>query len=140
LSEAGGRTATLAFEQAWGKTNGVFRFAGFDGNPAFLPESGALTGPEYIRRECLGPWQPAFDAGVFVMAGEFGAFNHTPHGLTLEWMEDNLREWKARDIGWALWNFKGPFGVLDSGRKDVVYEDFQGHKLDRKMLDLLRRY
>jgi len=30
--------------------------------------------------------------------------------------------------------------VLDSGRKDVQYEDWHGHKLDRKMLDLLKRH
>jgi hypothetical protein len=29
---------------------------------------------------------------------------------------------------------------MDSGRADVQYEDFRGHKLDRKMLDLLQRY
>ena len=140
LTDAGGRPATLAFEQTWGKTNGVFRFAGFDRSPAFRAAGGVVTGAEYIRTECLGAWQPAFEAGVFTMVGEFGAFNHTPHALTLEWMEDNLKEWKARDLGWALWNFKGPFGVLDSGRADVSYEEFRGHKLDRKMLELLRRY
>jgi endoglucanase len=37
-----------------------------------------------------------------------------------------------------MWNFRGAFGVLDSGRADVAYEDFRGRKLDRKMLDLLR--
>jgi hypothetical protein len=37
-------------------------------------------------------------------------------------------------------NFRGSFGVLDSGRTDVKYEDFQGHKLDRKLLELLQRY
>lgn len=31
-------------------------------------------------------------------------------------------------------------GVLDSGRADVPYEDFRGHKLDRQMLDFLQRY
>jgi endoglucanase len=42
--------------------------------------------------------------------------------------------------GWgqALWNLKGDFGVLNSGRKEVVYENFKGHKLDRRMLELLR--
>lgn len=35
---------------------------------------------------------------------------------------------------------RGGFGVLDSNRADVAYEDFRGHKLDRKMLDLLRTY
>ena len=39
-----------------------------------------------------------------------------------------------------MWNFRGSFGVLDSGRADVAYEDFHGHKLDRKMLDVLLKY
>ena len=43
-------------------------------------------------------------------------------------------------MGWALWNFRGANGVLDSQRADVKYEDFGGHKLDRKMLELLQRY
>jgi hypothetical protein len=28
--------------------------------------------------------------------------------------------------------------VLDSGRADVAYEDWYGHKLDKKFLDLMR--
>ena len=47
---------------------------------------------------------------------------------------------KERDWGWALWNLRGTFGPLDSGRSDVEYEDMNGHKLDRKMLELLKRY
>ena len=39
-----------------------------------------------------------------------------------------------------MWNFRGPFGILDSGRRDVQYEEFEGHKLDRKLLELLQRY
>ena len=34
----------------------------------------------------------------------------------------------------------GAFGLLDSGRGDVAYEDWQGHKLDRKLLDLLQQF
>jgi endoglucanase len=37
-----------------------------------------------------------------------------------------------------MWNFRGPFGVLDSGREDAAYENFKGHKLDRAMLELLQ--
>jgi endoglucanase len=55
-------------------------------------------------------------------------------------MQDCLENWKEAGWGWALWNFRGSFGVLDSGRADVQYEDFHGHKLDRTMLDLLRKY
>jgi hypothetical protein len=43
-------------------------------------------------------------------------------------------------IGFALWEFIGDFGVINSGRTDVAYEDWQGQKLDRKLLELLKRY
>ena len=39
-----------------------------------------------------------------------------------------------------MWNFRGSMGVLDSERNDIRYEDFEGHKLDRKLMDLLQRY
>ena len=47
---------------------------------------------------------------------------------------------KGHGIGYALWNFRGPFGIFDSGRSDVTYETFRGRKLDRKMLELLRQF
>jgi endoglucanase len=53
-------------------------------------------------------------------------------------MRDCLDDWKEAGWGWALWNLRGSFGVLDSGRADVKYEDWRGHKLDREMLDLLK--
>jgi endoglucanase len=33
---------------------------------------------------------------------------------------------------------RGTFGILDSERTDVRYENFRGHKLDRALLELLR--
>ena len=74
------------------------------------------------------------------MVGEFGCHHKTPHDVTLAWMEDCLANWQRADWGWALWNFRGSFGILDSQRQDVQYEEFQGHQLDRKMLDLLQQY
>ncbi|MEI7901725.1 MAG: cellulase family glycosylhydrolase [bacterium] len=135
-----GRIAAMGFEQGWGKTNGAVRFCGFDARPVFQAAEGVIDGRAYLKKTVIEPWQPAFDAGVFAMVGEFGAYNRTPHPVVLEWMEDNLKLWKERNLGWALWNFKGPFGVLDSGRTDVAYEAFHGHQLDRKMLDLLLKY
>ena len=78
--------------------------------------------------------------GYPVMIGEFGCYNKISHETCLKWMEHCLKLWKERNLGWALWNLDGPFGILDSGRTDVDYEDFHGHKLDRKMLDLLLKY
>jgi endoglucanase len=55
-------------------------------------------------------------------------------------MGDLLSLWKEAGWGYAMWNFRGSFGILDSGREDVEYEDFRGHKLDRKMLNLMLEY
>jgi endoglucanase len=55
-------------------------------------------------------------------------------------MRDSLSLWQEAGWGFALWNLRGDFGVLDSGRADVVYEEFKGHKLDRAMLELLRSH
>lgn len=85
------------------------------------------------------PWKNLEGQGIGVMVGEWGAYNKTPHDVVLRWMNDCLDNWKAAGWGWALWNFRGSFGVLDSGREDVSYENYQGHKLDRKMLELLQK-
>ena len=58
--------------------------------------------------------------------------------VALAWMSDCLAVWREVNWGNALWNLRGDFGILDSGRKDVSYENFRGHQLDRKMLELLR--
>ena len=79
-----------------------------------------------------------FDMGVH--CGEWGCFSYTPHTVTLSWMEDVLDILKGYNIGYALWNFEGPFGIINSNRSDVSYEDLKGRKLDRKMLDLLMKY
>jgi endoglucanase len=47
---------------------------------------------------------------------------------------------EGNEIGYSLWNFRGSFGVLDSGREDVAYEDWHGRKLDRKLLALMQAH
>ncbi len=106
---------------------------------------GALAGGttrdrEWLRRQNVEPWRKLSDQGVGVIVGEFGAFNRTPHKIALAWLEDMLANWRDANWGWALWNFRGPFGVADSGRDDVKYEDWRGLKLDREMVALLQRY
>ncbi len=82
-------------------------------------------------------WADLARRGVGVHCGEGGAWNRTPHGVAIAWLRDVLEILKSHNIGWALWNFRGGFGVLDSQRGDVEYEDWHGRKLDRKLLDLL---
>jgi len=93
-----------------------------------------------LRRETIEPWKALEKKGVGIHVGEWGAFRHTPHAVTLAWMRDRLELWKEAGWGWALWNLRGSFGFLDSGREDVKYEEFRGHKLDRKMFELLRAF
>lgn len=94
---------------------------------------------ERLRREQIEPWKSLAQQGVGVHVGEWGAYNKTPHGVTLAWMRDYLDLWREAGWGWALWNFRGSFGILDSARQDVKYEDWRGHKLDRAMLELLQQ-
>jgi endoglucanase len=93
---------------------------------------------ETLRRQRIEPWKQLEAKGVGVHVGEWGAFNRTPHKVMLAWMRDCLDLWKEAGWGWSLWNLRGSFGVLDSQRADVTYEDFRGHKLDREMLKLLQ--
>jgi len=86
------------------------------------------------------PWVRLARQGVGVHCGEGGAFNKTPHDVFLSWFRDVLAVLTTQGIGYALWNFRGSFGVLDSGRRDVDYENWHGHKLDRKLLSLLQKF
>ncbi len=93
---------------------------------------------EILYKSRIVPWKALEQKGVGVHVGEWGAFNRTPHKVALAWMRDCLDLWKAAGWGWSLWNLRGSFGVLDSQRADVSYEDFRGHKLDREMLKILQ--
>jgi endoglucanase len=104
------------------------------------PNSSQKIDRQWLWEHCVKAWVEMKNQNVGVMVGEWGAYNQTPHEITLRWMEDCLINYRNAGLGWALWNFRGSFGVLDSERKDVQYEDFHGHKLDRKMLDLLTKY
>lgn len=99
------------------------------------------VGDEYLSREMLekfyAPWIKLAQSGTGVHCGECGCYNKTPHDIFLAWFGDVVDILTSNGIGFALWNFRGDFGILDSGRKDVDYEEWHGHKLDRKLLNLL---
>lgn len=98
-----------------------------------------LTLNRQMLEEFYRPWIELVKQGVGVHCGECGCWNKTPHDVFLAWFGDVLDILTENDIGFAIWEFKGSFGVLDSGRTDVAYEDWYGHKLDRKMLNLLMK-
>ena len=82
-------------------------------------------------------WIELKNQGVGVHCGECGCYNKTPHNVFIPWFADVLDILSSNGIGFALWNFKGSVGILDCGREDVDYEDWYGHKLDRRLLDIM---
>ena len=103
-------------------------------------DDGKLWDKAALKVKLIDSWQPLVAKGVQVHVGEWGCYNKTPHDLVLAWMRDILSLWKDAGWGHAMWNLKGDFGVLNSRRQDVAYEDYKGHKLDRKMLELLKEF
>jgi endoglucanase len=104
---------------------------------------GTIDGKYYGREqleEFYKPWIDLKNKGTGVHCGECGCWKKTPHNVFLAWFGDVIDILTKEDIGYALWNFRGDFGILDSGRADVNYSDWYGHKLDSKLLDLLKRY
>ena len=59
--------------------------------------------------------------------------------VVLRWAEDAGQLEEGR-LGLGHVELRGSMGVIDSGRSDIGYEDYEGHKLDRKLMDLLQRY
>ena len=109
------------------------------------PKTGVVTRrTEKLGREMLEefyrPWIGLMRQGVGVHCGECGCWNRTPHAVFLAWFGDVLDILTTHGIGYALWQFDGDFGVLNSGRVDIAYEDWHGQKLDRKLLQLLQKY
>ncbi|HEX2396198.1 MAG TPA: cellulase family glycosylhydrolase [Bacteroidales bacterium] len=115
-------------------------------NPADAPMPvwpGTIDG-QYFSREKLEqfyqPWIQAVNKGIGVHCGECGCWRKTPHNVFMAWFGDVIDILTKNNIGYALWNFRGDFGILDSGREDVEYTDWYGHKLDSKLLGLLKKY
>ncbi len=131
------REDTVLVSGGWSEKPEPFRYT----PGAETPFTGLRTqDAAWLWKNSIEPWKQLEAAGVGVHVGEWGAFNRTPHDVALRWMRDCLSNWKKAGWGWAMWNFRGAFGPLDSGRADVKYEDFPGHKLDREMLKLIQSY
>lgn len=105
--------------------------------PMPMPD-GSTFGPDQMWQS-FAPWRHWIDQGGGVHCGEFGCNHRTPHRVMLAWCECLLDCLRRMNVGFAMWNFRGSFGVLDSSRSDVAYADFKGIPLDRELLELLRR-
>lgn len=83
------------------------------------------------------PWREVEKRGVKIHIGEFGCFRHTPNDIALRWLGDLLSVYRKFGWGYAMWNFQGPFGIVEHGRPGARFESLQGYQVDRALLDLL---
>lgn len=119
---------------------------------AHSPEEDVKTLPTWPYTDAWGTtwnketfeqyYKPWFDyreqTGHGIHIGECGVYKYTPHDVTLGFFSDLLSTLKEHNVGWALWQLRGVNGILDSERDDVIYEPYRGHKLDRKLLEILQ--
>lgn len=92
-----------------------------------------------VLARTFAPWSEPAAHGIPIHFGEMGCYKHTPPEVVLSWFDDTLSVIGDLHSGFALWNFRGPFGVLDTERSGTKFEDWHGYKLDRGLLSLLQR-
>jgi endoglucanase len=102
-------------------------------------EQGKVISDREILEKQFQPWGALAGQGVPIHFGEMGCYKHTSPDVVLAWFNDMLDIIGDLHSGWALWNFRGPFGVLDTERPGTKFEDWHGHKLDRPLLSLLQK-
>ncbi len=105
-----------------------------------LRKDGSTACDRSTLERYYAPWANLARKGIGVHCGECGCYSKTPYQVFTGWFSAVMDILKGHGIGYALWNFRGSFGILDSGRKDIAYEDWHGHKLDRKLLTLLQQH
>jgi len=93
----------------------------------------------YLRAIYREGWDKWELMGGAVHIGEFGCHNLTPAPVAYAWFKDQIAVMKERNWGWALWRLRGAFGVLDSDRPGVKFENFKGAKLDKELLEILKQ-
>jgi len=83
-------------------------------------------------------WGSLAKDGIPIHFGEMGCYKHTPPTVVYAWFDDALDMIGRLRSGWALWNFRGPFGILDTERAGTHYRNWHGHSLDVTLLKLLQ--
>jgi hypothetical protein len=95
----------------------------------------------YWNRDALvefyEPWREVEAAGAEVHIGEFGCYVKTPNDIALRWLTDLFDVYREFKWGYALWNFKGDFGIVDHSRKGARFEKIDGFNVDRDLYDLM---
>ncbi|MFP4107274.1 MAG: glycoside hydrolase family 5 protein [Phycisphaerae bacterium] len=86
--------------------------------------------------EFYRPWRKVEEKGTPIHIGEFGCYRRTPNDVALAWLADLFGVFRGYGWGYALWNFEGPFGIINHGRSGARVERIDGYEVDRDLLDL----
>lgn len=120
-------------DNTWGSKQGTYN----------IDENGTLKNVDGSNMLPFENYQIEFDSAkennIPIMVQEFGSHNETPHKVAVDFLADLSEFFRENNMGWALWNLTGSFGILNSSRKDCTYELYQGLQLDREMLDALTK-
>lgn len=105
--------------------------------------------PEYPGLECDGrvwnkkglldhyeQWKKISEMGVGVHIGECGCYNKIENELALKWYSDFFDVCNELDFGYAMWNFRGSFGIAEHERSGTNWEIRNGIKFDRDLYEL----
>ncbi len=83
-------------------------------------------------------WAELAQHGIPIHFGEMGCNRYTPAEIVHAWFNDTLEMIGGLHSGWGLWNFRGPFGILDTNRPGTQYKNWHGHQLDFALLRILQ--
>ena len=87
--------------------------------------------------EYYQPWRDLANSGVAIHIGEFGCYDRTPQHVAIALFRDLFSVYNELKWGYAFWQFEGPFGVIGHERPGTRFENYQGYRVDRDLLDLL---
>jgi len=107
----------------------------------FLRYNGVYADKRYLE-QIMEPWFQLKEKGEAVHCSEFGVYaKFAKRSTAMNWYRDLLSTLKERGVGWAIWNLRGPFGVISTGRDDwLTSRTPWGEPLDAELLRLLKDY
>lgn len=120
-------------------------------NAEWMKSSGSFDWPypKWPGMECDGriwnkdallefykPWKQMADNGCEVHIGECGCYNKVDNKTALAWYKDFFTALNELNFGFALWNFRGPFGIAEHGRENTRWEYKNGIKFDADLYQM----
>lgn len=102
---------------------------------------GTFDGAKWNRQALLDfykPWKEMAESGCRVHIGECGCYNKVRNETALAWYKDFFSVLNELGFGFALWNFRGPFGIAEHGREGTNWQEMNGIRFDKDLYELFK--